>query len=273
MANILVYSQLFMLFFGSLFLINSNSDNNFKLVWADEFNSNEINSKNWTMQKGGGAIWGNNELQYYTDSKSNCFLKDGILTIQAQKENYNNFNYTSARLITRDKIDFKYGKIEIRAKLPKGKGLWPAIWLLPSENTYDDRLKNGEIDIMEFLGNNANSIFSVIHYFDTDKKSFFNKYTNENIDFSEDFHLFSLLWDKDKLEFFVDNNKHFSFSLKGNFTGSYKPFSKPFYLIMNLAVGGDWPGSPDSSTEFPAKLEIDYVKYYNKVNSFKFINN
>lgn len=240
-----------------------NSDNVWRLVWCDEFDGNEINNKYWTLQNGGG-IWGNNELQYYTDRPENCFVKDGRLVIRAIKEAYQKNQYTSARIITKEKVDFLYGKIDIKAKLPTGVGLLPAFWLLPCEDTYSDRKKNGEIDIMEMLGNNPKIVYAVAHYSLADKNKTWGKYDNADIDFSKDFHIYSLEWSQQELKWLVDNKLYYSMDLERTFDTDYNPFTKRFYLIMNFAVGGDWPGTPLNKTVFPSDMEIEYVRYYKK---------
>lgn len=235
------------------------------LVWNDEFNGDVINDKYWTLLNGGG-IWGNNELQYYTDRTQNCRIEDGKLIIRGLKENYQNYQYTSARIVTKKKVDFLYGKIEIKAKFPSGKGLFPALWLLPCEDTYGDRDKNGEIDLLEIIGNDPKIIYGVVHYSIKGHVSSYNKYNDGVTDFSQEFHTYSIEWCPQEIQWMVDDKVYFSFNLKETFDETYNPFDKEFYLIMNLAIGGNWPGNDLSNTTLPSLVEIDYVRYY-KLNS------
>lgn len=233
-----------------------------KLIWHDEFNGNTINEQYWTLQKG-GEIWGNNELQNYTDRPKNAFVSDGNLIIRGLKENYDGYHYTSARIVTKEKVDFQYGRIDIKAKFPSGKGLFPALWLLPTKDNYNSYQKNGEIDIVEILGNDPHMIYGVAHFSKGDEHRAYSKFRN-GTDFSKDFHVYSIEWDVDSIKWSVDNLVYYTFDLDGTFDEKYNPFDKNFYLIMNLALGGDWPGSDFSGTVFPAEMKVDYVRYYTR---------
>lgn len=235
------------------------------LIWNDEFNNDIINDKYWTLQNGVG-IWGNNELQYYTNRIENCYITDGKLIIRGLKENYENYHYTSGRIVTKGKFDFLYGKIEIKAKFPEGNGLLPAIWLLPCEDNYDSRIKNGEIDLAEMLGNNPKFIYGVAHYYSKKATRSYEKYSSGTTDFSKEFHIYSIEWDSQQIKWMIDDKVYFTFNLKNTFNEKYDPFNKKFYLIINLAIGGDWPGNDLSQTTFPSLFEIDYVRYY-RLNS------
>lgn len=235
--------------------------NPWQMSWSEEFNDNVIDPKYWSLQEGAG-IWGNKELQCYTPRPDNCYVSDGKLIIQALREDFQASKYTSARITTKDKMDFLYGKIEIRAKLPAGKGIFPAFWLLPREDNYHNRHKNGELDIMEMLGHEPNIIYGVAHF---DKKKAFKTsktFDRRDIDFSQDFHRFALEWSPHKLKWLVDDNLYYSLDLDKHFDENYSPFKHRFFLIMNLAIGGSWPGSPSQETRFPAVMEIDYLRYY-----------
>jgi beta-glucanase (GH16 family) len=233
------------------------------LVWSDEFNGKTLDAGNWTYETGGGG-WGNNELEYYTNSLNNSFLTGGYLVIEARNETLGSNKYTSARIKTEDKRTFTYGRIDIRAKLPKGQGLWPALWMLGNNISQQGYgwPACGEIDIMELLGQNAQKMYSTIHWGIAGQGSTHigGNYTINAGDFSASFHVFSLLWDASKLTFLVDNVAFFT----GNKTdvGSNYPFDKPFFFIMNVAVGGSWPGNPDSSTTFPQRMIVDYVRVF-----------
>jgi beta-glucanase (GH16 family) len=241
----------------------TNLNNSWKLVWYDEFNGTKLNKEYWSFQSGGDG-WGNNELQYYTDRKENCYVENGKLIIRAMNESFENNQFTSARIMTKGKVDFLYGRIDIKARLPKGKGLLPAFWLLSSEDNYQDRRKNGEIDIMEMLGANPKVIYAVAHYSLNEEYKSWGKYENNSIDFSKDFHIYSLEWNRRELKWFIDDKIYYILELDKVFNEEYHPFSKRFYLIMNIAIGGDWPGNDLSETIFPTQMEIDYVKYYRK---------
>jgi beta-glucanase (GH16 family) len=231
------------------------------MVWNDEFTGTSIDTTKWSFDLGTGAPsltgWGNNELQYYTSNAANVSVVNGTLTINAKKESYQGSAYTSARLQTKLKGDWTYGRFEIRAKLPKGKGIWPAIWMLPTDNYYGGWAASGEIDIMELLGHEPAKVYGTIHFGGVwpDNQSSSENYTLPKGDFSDDFHIFAIEWDSEGISWYVDSIRY---SVKPH----TQPFDKRFYLIMNLAVGGNWPGNPDGSTVFPVRMEVDYVRVY-----------
>ena len=233
------------------------------LVWSDEFSSKILNAANWTYETGGSG-WGNNELEYYTNSQNNTFLTGGYLIIEARKETMSTNNYTSARIISKDKKTFTYGRIDIRAKLPKGQGLWPAIWMLGNNISQPGYgwPACGEIDIMELLGQNSQNVYGTVHWGISGQGSTHigGNYTISTGDFSSSFHVFSLQWDTTRLTFLVDDVAYFTAN-KTDVSGDY-PFDKPFFFIMNVAVGGNWPGSPNSSTSFPQRMIVDYVRVF-----------
>lgn len=231
-------------------------------VWSDEFDSVSIlDSSKWSFETGGDG-WGNNELQYYTKGK-NAELDSGILKITARKENIQKRKYSSARLVTKNKAGWKYGKIVIRARLPHGRGVWPAFWMLPETNSIPESVNNGEIDIMEYVGFEKDVIHFSVH-----TKAFNTKLKNGKTslikikDAEKTFHEYRLDWTPYGIRGFVDGKKYFGFS--NNYKGtSYWPFDKKFFLIINLAVGGDWGGFKGIDDKiFPASLEIDYVRVY-----------
>ena len=236
----------------------------YNLVWADEFDGTSLDLSKWECQIGNGSGgWGNNEKQYYRSE--NAVVNNGFLTITAKKENYNNFNYTSSRIRTINKGDWKYGKFEMRAKLPFGKGIWPAFWMMPTDNVYGGWAASGEIDIMECLGHQPNIVYGTIHYGGAwpNNTSSGGSYTLSNGSFSDDFHTFSLVWEENKMQWFVDG---VLYSTKTSWnTSGYSfpaPFDQRFHFLLNLAVGGNWPGYPDSTTTFPQEYVIDYVRVY-----------
>jgi beta-glucanase (GH16 family) len=234
------------------------------LVWSDEFNGKTLNASNWTNETGGGG-WGNNELEYYTNSVKNTFLTGGCLVIEARKETIGTNDYTSARIISKDKKTFTYGRIDMRAKLPKGQGLWPALWMLGNNISQTGFAwpACGEIDIMELLGQNSQMVYGTAHWGIAGQGSIHHggSYSLSSGDFSSSFHVFSLEWDAGKLTFLVDDVSYYTVNKADVIEGTY-PFDKPFFFIMNVAVGGNWPGNPNSSTIFPQRMFVDYVRVF-----------
>lgn len=239
----------------------SSTYNGMTLVWSDEFDGTSLNGTNWTYELGGNG-WGNSELQYYTNSSKNSFLSGGYLVLEARKEIVSSNDYTSARIISKNKQTFTYGRIDIRAKLPKGKGIWPALWMLGNNISQLSWPACGEIDIMELLGHEPNKVYGTMHWGPVGGGSTHigGSYSLVSEDFSSKFHVFSLLWETDKLTFLVDDNIYFTGS-KAEVTGDY-PFDKPFFFIMNIAVGGNWPGNPDETTIFPQRMIVDFVRVF-----------
>jgi len=244
---------------------DSTSIEGFNLVWNDEFDVNGIpDDTKWSYDLGGNG-WGNDELQYYTSDPINVRVKDGKLEIEAHYYKDAAIKYTSARLVTRQKGDWLYGKIDVKAKIPTGKGTWPAIWMLSTDRQYGGWPASGEIDIMEHVGYDQNRIHGSIHTEAYNHKIGTQK-SNQIIipTASTEFHVYSIDWDSTKIDFFVDNEKYFSFSNEHK-TSAEWPFDKRFHLILNLAFGGAWGGAQgiDNSC-LPAKMEVDYVRVYEK---------
>jgi hypothetical protein len=231
------------------------------LAWSDEFTANYINSNNWSYDTGGSG-WGNNELEYYTNSNKNAFATSGYLVIEARKETMGTNNYTSARMISKDKKTFTYGRIDFRAKLPKGQGVWPALWMLGNNIGTTPWPACGEIDIMELLGHEAQKTYGTIHWGAAGGASTHigGNYSLPSLTFNDKFHLFSLKWEADKMTFLIDDMVYFTAN-KSQVNGNY-PFDKPFFFIMNVAVGGNWPGNPDATTVFPQRMIVDYVRVF-----------
>ncbi len=240
-----------------------------QLVWADEFNKAGLpDSTKWGYDIGRGCPnicgWGNNELQYYTVAqKQNVRIENGHLIIEARKERKEDANYTSTRLISKNKGDWKYGRIVVKAKLPKGRGIWPAIWMLPTDWEYGAWPNSGEIDIMENVGYWPDSVLGTIHT--GAYNGMLGTQKTEGLhykDLSTAFHEYSIEWNKDSISFFVDQKKYQVFinDHKGFKTW---PFDKRFHLLINIAVGGNWGGKygVDDSI-FPQKMEIDYIRIY-----------
>jgi beta-glucanase (GH16 family) len=237
-----------------------------QLVWADEFDVNGLpNPQKWNYEVGGHG-YGNNELQYYTNQRSqNVRVKDGLLTIEAHRESYYENEYTSAKLTSKGKGEWRYGRIEVKAKLPKGRGTWPAIWMMPEQSQYGSGgwPDNGEIDIMEHVGFDEGQVHCTIHCAAYNHR--INTQVGKSIllpDATQQFHIYSIEWWENKIEGFVDDEKYFSFANQNKDWQTW-PFDKPFYLILNLAIGGDWGGAQGvDNTIFPEQFTIDYVRVY-----------
>lgn len=243
------------------------------LVWQDDFDGNSLNMNDWNYEYHEPG-WVNNELQEYVDSKENIYVKDGNLVIQAvqKKGRGGKTAYTSGRINTRGKHDFKYGRIEARIKFPSGKGFLPAFWMMPTEeNLYGQWPKCGEIDIAEVLGDRTDEIYGTLHYGEPHKESQGKTFAHGK-SFSDDWHIVACEWEPGEIRFYADGkmyHKENSWYTKRKGFGEVTypaPFDQPFYIILNLAVGGNWPGNPDRSTKFGknAQLLVDYVKVYQK---------
>ncbi|MEZ0537580.1 family 16 glycosylhydrolase [Caldicellulosiruptoraceae bacterium PP1] len=246
-----------------------------ELIFFDDFNDNELDRSKWNVIDAGGGF-GNNELQYYADRLENVKVENSNLIITAIKENtkYNEtYDYTSGKLTTQDKFYFTYGKVEVKAKLPKTQGIWPAIWMMPQDlNKYGEWPSCGEIDIMELLGQEPNTVYGTIHYGNPHTYNG-SSYTLEQGDFSQDYHIFSIEWEPGEIRWYVDGVHYLTrtdWFTKDENGRIYKdhpaPFDRDFYLILNVAVGGNWPGYPDSTTIFPQQMLVDYVKVYKKID-------
>jgi len=234
----------------------------YTLVWSDEFATNTINPATWTFETGAGG-WGNNELENYTSSQQNAFVSQGNLIIEARRINSGgSTTYTSARMITKNQKTFTYGRVDIRAKLPIGKGIWPALWMLGNNIDATGWPACGEIDIMELLGQEPNKMYGTVHYgssFAT-HQSKGTSYTLSSGNFNDAFHVYSMIWTADSIKLLVDDTQFFATDKAG--IGTPYPFDNPFFFIFNIAVGGNWPGSPDGSTVFPQRMIVDYVRVF-----------
>jgi beta-glucanase (GH16 family) len=235
-----------------------------KLVWSDEFNYKGLpDTTKWSYDVGGHG-WGNKELEFYTKSRlENARVENGHLIIEARKEEHNGMGYTSARLVTKNKGDWKYGRVEVKAKIPTSKGMWPAIWMLPTKGEYGGWPHSGEIDIMENVGYIPDSVFGTIH------TGAFNgvKGTQKTkgvlrTDLSKAFHVYAIEWTETKIDFLIDGEKYYSFQNTGNGSEEW-PFDKEFHVLLNVAVGGNWGGKYGvDDSAFPQKMEVDYVRVY-----------
>jgi len=237
-------------------------DYNPNLVWSDEFDYSGLpDPSKWNMETGGGG-WGNNELQYYTDSENNAMVENGILTITAREESLGGRDYTSARITTQNKFDYKYGRIEARIKLPYGQGLWPAFWMLGKNFNTDGWPACGEIDIMEMVGGTGkdNTVHSTLHWdHDGEYASYGESYSLSSGIFADDYHIFSVEWDSHDIKGYMDDVHYFTADIT---PAQLSEFHNNFFIIMNVAVGGNWPGPPDGTTTFPQTMEVDYVRVY-----------
>ena len=236
---------------------NTGSGTNTTLVWEEDFNDDgEPCNSNWNYELGtGGNGWGNGEEQFYTDSPTNIIVENGVLKITARAEEFNGSNYTSGRITTKDKFEFTYGRVEARAKLPTGGGTWPAIWMLGGDFETNPWPAAGEMDIMEHVGNDQDRIFSTVHY---PGNSGANGVGNSTVvpGASDDFHIYAIEWTPTQIICSVDGNVHFLFNNDASL-----PFNKDFFLILNVAMGGNFGGAIDPNfTE--STMEIDYIKVF-----------
>lgn len=236
----------------------------YTLVWNDEFDKQYLDLTKWEYEVNGDG-GGNNELQFYTASPNNSYIENGKLVIKAIKETYQNREYTSARIRSKNKGDWMYGRIEVSAKIPKGVGTWPAIWMLSTDWSYGGWPESGEIDIMEHVGYDQNVIHGSIHtkaYNHTIGTQKSSKLTIPTA--TTDFHKYAIEWFDDHIDFYIDQIKYFTFNNENN-GWQYWPFDKRFHLILNIAVGGNWGGVYGVDPKaFPATMEIEYVRVYKK---------
>ena len=226
------------------------------LVWSDEFDTGPLNTATWNYEQGAGG-WGNNELQNYTDSEDNVHIDSGYLHITALHPSTS--SYTSGRITTQEKKEFTYLRVDIRAKLPEGQGLWPALWMLGSNFSTVGWAKCGEIDIMELLGHEPDITHGAVHWDATGYSSRTDSYTLNSGTFSSGFHIFTLIWTPNNLKWLVDDELFFNLN-RTSITGF--PFDYPQFFIFNVAVGGNWPGYPDVTTVFPQHMIVDYIRVY-----------
>ncbi|MCO4807457.1 MAG: glycoside hydrolase family 16 protein [Flavobacteriales bacterium] len=236
----------------------------YDLVWQDEFDGNSLNSSDWNYEIGTGSNgWGNNELQYYTED--NASVSDGYLTIEAKEQFFNGNNYTSSRITTLNKQSFKYGRIDIRAAMPFGQGMWPALWMLGQSFPSAGWPYCGEIDIMEMAGGNAagkgdNVVLGTIHWDNNGTyANYGDKTTLSTGTLADEFHVYTIKWDETAINWYLDDQLFNSVDITPS---GLSEFHEEFFFIFNVAVGGDFSGSPDSSTEFPQKMFVDYVRVF-----------
>lgn len=236
---------------------------NWQLVWSDEFsqaNGSAPNSDNWNYDIGGGG-WGNQEIQYYTDSTNNAREENGMLVIEAREENFGGRNHTSARLKTQGKHSWQYGKFEARVKVPSGSGLWPAVWMLGTDIGSVGWPQCGEIDIMEFVGREPYEVFGTIHGPGYAGGNAVGQIITRTEPISDDFHIFSVEWDDEEIRWYFDGEHYFTADPTDVF-GNEWVYDHEFFIIMNLAIGGTFGGNLDPNVNFPKQMLVDYIRVY-----------
>lgn len=251
----------------ALFTINAGA---WTLVWADEFDQPDGSApdpQKWTYDLGRGDHgWGNNELQYYTARTNNARIERGQLIIEAHAESFGGCDYTSARLKTQGLAAWTGGRMEARLRLPHGPGIWPAFWMLGANHDVARWPGCGEIDIMENIGREPDIVHGTIHgpgYSGGDGISG-KKVHPDGSRFSDDFHVFAVEWDADRIQWFVDQELFFTVAATDLPAGALWVFTQPQFLLLNVAVGGNWPGRPEATTVFPQRMFVDYVRVYQK---------
>ena len=233
-------------------------------LWHDEFDGETIDTSKWTFEIGTGAGgWGNNEWEYYTSRKENAYIKDGVLHIRAQKEDYEGQKYTSARMITKDKFAFTYGTVEARIALPTGKGIWPAFWMLGENFDTVGWPACGEIDIIEAV-NSENKIYGTNHWANGAEYATYGNntgdYRNQKFELNiTQFHTYKFTWDEKYIRMFVDDFMYHEILIEGN-EGDTEEFHKPFFFLLNVAVAGNWPGFEVDDSQFPNEMLVDYIR-------------
>jgi len=243
------------------------------LLWADEFQGDSLDLGSWEPQIGTGVAyglppgWGNNELQYYTDDPANVFVANGFLHIVAREQELNGLDYTSARIRTQGKQDFLYGRVEARIKLPTGQGIWPAFWMLPTDSPYGGWAAGGELDVVETI-NIPTEVHGTAHFGGEWPDNTSNGGSlHPGFDVSNAFHRYAMEWTPDEIRWYFDDQLYHTLTSSQwwseNGEGNPRaPFDHPFHLILNVAVGGNWPGAPDGTAEFPQEMLVDWVRVY-----------
>ncbi len=254
-------------------LTNAAPHSGWNLVWSDEFNQADgttPDSLKWGYDLGGQG-WGNKELEYYTARTNNARIEDGALVIEARQENFGGRNYTSARLQTRGKWSWTYGRIEARIKVPRGQGFWPAFWMLGTNMNSAGWPACGEIDIMENLGREPGIVHGTVH-----GPGYSGAYgiggpfiLPGGKAFADDFHVFGIECETNRICWLVDDQPYFTVAPADLPAGTRWVFNQPKFLLLNLAVGGGWPGNPDATTVFPERMLVDYVRVYSKISTLE----
>lgn len=232
------------------------------LIWHDEFDGSKIDTANWTYDLGAGG-WGNGEAQYYTSRPENARLENGMLIIEARQEKFEGAYYTSARLKTQGLQNFQYGRIEGRLKVPAGKGLWPAFWMLGSTFNGSNWPDCGEIDIMEYIGKEPDLIFGTLHGPGYSGALGLSQWNRQTYNIADDFHTYAIEWEADEIRWYYDDTLYHTVTRAD--VGERKwVFDQPFFIILNLALGGQLPGPIGLDTVFPAQYLVDYVRVYQR---------
>lgn len=241
-----------------------------ELVWNDEFDGDQIDRTNWGFDIGGWG-WGNGEAQYYTDRPENARVQNGLLIIEARQEKFENSYYTSARLKTQGLQEFQYGRFEARIKVPEGAGLWPAFWMLGAdfvrdETTYHSNWPHvGEIDIMEYVGRDPTLVFGTVHGPGYAGATGIGRWNRQEHQIADEFHVFAIEWDFEGVRWFYDGDEYFY--LPRDFVGNREwVFDRPFFMLLNLALGGTFPGPLALSLKFPVYMYVDYVRVYQRTD-------
>jgi len=232
----------------------------YQMIWQDEFIGNTINTDYWNFNIGSGG-WGNNELEYYRSE--NAWVADDVLTIEARNENYSGSFYTSARLKSEGEFSFQYGRVDIRALLPKGQGIWPALWMLGDNLNSVGWPACGEIDIMELVGGSGgdNKVHGTIHYSNNGHVYTGGSITLASGIFADAYHVFSIIWDETSIKWYENDNLFYEINITDP---TMSEFHQKFWFILNVAVGGNWPGNPNTSTVFPQRMKVDYIRVFQK---------
>ncbi|MFZ6638458.1 glycoside hydrolase family 16 protein [Undibacterium sp. TC4M20W] len=239
-----------------------NLQHGWELVWADEFAADKLDLQSWQIETGGHG-WGNHELENYTARKENLRLENGMLVIEARQEKFAGSDYTSARIKTAGLREFTYGRFEARIKIPAGQGVWPAFWLLGAEASAAGWPERGEIDIMENIGKEAATSYATLHgpgYYGATGFGGSKKLAQGKL--ADDFHIYSVEWDATQIRWYLDGQLYHQAS-PANVPGKWV-FDHGFFIILNLAIGGEWPGAPDANTRFPQQMLVDYVRVYKR---------
>ena len=239
------------------------------LRWADEFSGTALNTNNWSYDIGDGCPsvcgWGNNELQYYTSSPDNVFVQDGCLIIESKKQTIGGKEYSSGRIKTDGKQSFKFGRIDIRAISPSGRGIWPALWMMPQNNVYGTWPNSGEIDLMEIKGHDMKTAYQTVHYGPGPPSTFTSKtFTLTKGNFNDSFYVYSMIWTMDTLRLLI-NNVEVNKVTAADLAGRIYPFNEKFFFILCTAVGGNFPGAPDATSTYPQWLIVDYVRVFQQI--------
>ncbi len=227
------------------------------LIWRDEFDGTSVKSENWTFEIGrGNSGWGNDELQFY--QRENATIVDEHLVIEAREETVGN-QYTSSRMITKNKFDFQYGRVDIRAALPKGQGIWPALWMLGANIDQVSWPACGEIDIMELIGHLPGRVYGTAHWSDNGHREFSGNVDLNSGTFGDEFHVFSIVWDAQRIRWYMDDRLYHTLDITHP---ALVELTKSQFFIFNVAVGGRWPGNPDATTQFPQRMIVDYIRVF-----------